>query len=326
MGSDGYDGIVGKRRTRKETAPRRYKDKYPHGRAKGFTNYKPRKHKLLVSQILEVRDRYEKWTLHPRGYFYRLLEEYGYKKTDSLWTTVKDALTSMRRGRLLPFEDVGDNRTQVFSPPISYSGPADYWRVVRSLGDNYRRHRGEGQPSVIELWVESSGTVDLVKPVADRYGVGVYTGKGFSGVNMMHAAAKRAVERDLPTVILHLGDLDSSGENIFDAVAEDVRLFVEGLDGFAPEVTFVRVAITREQVRRLKLPTKPGKSTDKRGDFEGGTVQLEALKPPELAQMVEDAILAHYDRETWESVLALEESEWDELHEQIGRYLPDDEE
>ena len=252
--------------------------------------------------------------------------------------TVKTVLASMRRGRLIPFEDVGDNRTQVFEPPISYSSPANFWRNVRHWAENYRRPRNEGQPCVVELWVEAAGTVDLVKPTAHQYDVKVYTASGFNGLNMMHEAAKRVVRRDRPTVILHLGDLDSSGECIYDAMAEDVRLFAQGLseDDESPrsrvyrlmgvsKVTFARVALTREQQELLKLPTKPGKDTDKRGDFKGGTVQLEALKPPVLAQMVEDAILEHYDRETWERVVEREEMERDELNEQVNRYLPDDE-
>lgn len=310
----------------RKTRPRRYKDKYPSGRKKGFINYSPRGNRLLVNQILELRERYEAWLpMHPRSFLYRLLEEYGYDKTDAFWGSVKNVLTNMRRGRLIAFEDIGDNRAQVHEPPVSYNSPANFWRNVRYWAEDYRCKRDRGQPCVVELWVEAAGTVGLVERIAHEYGIKVYTASGFNGIGILHELAKRAVRRSVPTVVLHLGDLDSSGECIYDAMAEDVRLFTEGLDECAPKVMFVRVALTREQQKRFKLPTKPAKSTDNRGDFKGGTVQLEALKPPVLAQIVEDAILERYDRATWEAVVEREAEERAELMEQVERYLPDDE-
>ena len=139
-----------------KTRLRTYKDKYPSGREKGFTNYRPRKNRVLVGQILEIRDRYREWLpMHPRSYFYRLLEEYGYDKTDAFWETVKTVLVNMRRGRLIPFEHVGDNRAQVHGPPIGYNSPADFWWHVRQWAEDYRLDRDEGQLRKVELWVEA---------------------------------------------------------------------------------------------------------------------------------------------------------------------------
>jgi hypothetical protein len=115
---------------------------------------------------------------------------------------------------------------------------------------------------------------------------------------------------------------------MYDAVAEDVTLFAEGLtDEYGydmPDLTFVRVALTREQVERLGLPSKPATGKDRRGDFEGGTVQLEALKPTHVVELVEAAILDHYDAEIWDALIEEEAQEWNELNEQVNQYLPDE--
>ena len=53
------------------------------------------------------------------------------------------------------------------------------------------------------------------------YGVPVYSGAGFDGLKGKRAFADRALERDVPTIVLHVGDRDKHGENIFRAAAED---------------------------------------------------------------------------------------------------------
>jgi hypothetical protein len=317
------------RRTKKRAAPRRYKDKYPSGRDKGFAEYNPRVRKKLVAEVLEIHDRYAGFKMHPRGYFYRLIGEHGYAKTGSLWGKVKDVLVKMRRGRLIPFDDVSDRKARTFRPPLSYSGLDEFWQTVRDDAAVYRRDRDAGPFCKIEIITESAGTIDIMKPVADEYGITVYTSSGFNGVNMMHAAAERAVTRMMPTVILHLGDLDSSGESMYDAMAEDIRLFAEGLaDEWyydRPEITFVRVALTREQAEELDLPTSPASKGDRRGGFDGDTVQLESVSPPQLVEILKRAILEHFDEDIWDEVLEIEEEELPKLAEQVRRYLPDDE-
>jgi len=112
-------------------------------------------------------------------------------------------------------------------------------------------------------------------------------------------------------------------------MAEDIRLFAEGLaDEWyydRPEITFVRVALTREQAEELDLPTSPASKGDRRGGFDGDTVQLESVDPPVLVEMLKHAILEQFDEDIWNEVVGFEERELPVLAEQVRRYLPDDE-
>jgi hypothetical protein len=45
--------------------------------------------------------------------------------------------------------------------------------------------------------------------------------------NGVRGIAARALGRDAPTILLHVGDLDPSGESIFEAMAADAAAFVE---------------------------------------------------------------------------------------------------
>jgi len=77
--------------------------------------------------------------------------------------------------------------------------------------------------------------------------------------------------------------------------------------------TFARVAVTPEQIARFQLPEAPAKQTDKRGDWQGGTVQAEALPPDALAAELRAALHHWTDSEARARALALEEEERAEL-------------
>lgn len=164
--------------------------------------------------------------------------------------------------------------------------------------------------------------------VAFPYSVPVYSTGGFSSVTVTHEIAGRALKRDVPTVFLHVGDFDPSGESIFDAMATDAKMFVEQVEYAAttrddpeaaialgelmgleeddvmaivegrraPALRPVRVALTSEQVEENDLPTAPPKKTDTRSrNWIGETCQLEAMPPELLADTVREAIRGQVD-------------------------------
>jgi hypothetical protein len=52
---------------------------------------------------------------------------------------------------------------------------------------------------------------------------------------------------------------------------------------------FVRVAVNPEQIEEFDLPTRPTKKTDSRAKtFEGESVEVDAIPPARLRQMVEE--------------------------------------
>jgi hypothetical protein len=172
----------------------------------------------------------------------------------------------------------------------------------------------------VELWSEAAGMVPQLARVADRFSVAVYSAGGFASLTAVRHIAERALERTKPTVLLHVGDYDPSGESIFAAIAADAAAFVEAdrLVGTL-RVIPVRVALTADQVERHELPTAPPKPTDSRSrSWEGGTCQLEALPPDLLATVVEDAIVEWFDQ----GVLALQIEREHEDRIELLRSLP----
>lgn len=102
---------------------------------------------------------------------------------------------------------------------------------------------------------------------------------------------------DARRYIYVLTDLDPSGIDIARKVAQELPRRAPNV-----EMSVRRLAVTLEQVEAMQLPTRPTKQTDTRAaKFEAqyGTdsVELDAIPPSTLRQVVGDAIEQHADTE-----------------------------
>lgn len=193
-----------------------------------------------------------------------------------------------------------------------YAGLDQFHDETAERARNYRRDRQHGQAQYVELFCEAAGmVVHQLERVALPYSIPVYSGSGFDSLTAKYSIAQRALARNVPTVLLHVGDFDPSGQSIFEAMAEDVAGFVH-VDRVLATIAVrpVRVALTAEQVDRHDLPTSPPKPSDARSrGWAGETCQLEALAPDDLAAIVQNAIGDRID--PWQLGLVLKAEERD---------------
>ena len=76
------------------------------------------------------------------------------------------------------------------------------------------------------------------------------------------------------------------------------------------EICFERVAVTPEQIRDWDLPTRPTKTTDSRSkNFGDISVELDAIPPDRLRELVQFAIERHLPRRQFEILKEAEASE-----------------
>jgi hypothetical protein len=279
-------------------------------RPRGYADWRPQaKTRRLLEGISKVLDEYEdQLPLTVRQIFYRLVATNGYPKTENAYNNLAEHLVRARRASLIPFDAIRDDGVVTYSTAW-HDGPEAFWDDTGERIRGYRRDRQAGQRQRIELWCESAGMAPQLSRVADEYSVPVFTCGGFSSLTAVRQIAERAVARDVPTVLLHVGDLDPSGEAIFEAMVADAAAFVEAdrviqLQG----VEGVRVALTTEQVAGRNLPTAPPKASDQRSrKWQGETCQLEALPPDELAAVVNVAIADRIDLDVLEEQVRVEQ-------------------
>lgn len=266
-------------------------------RPRGFAPWNPRPATLaLVQDMRGVLNEYRAHLpLTIRQTFYRLVATRGFPKTETAYARLCEAANRARRAGLIPFEAIRDDGAARYDAPAWADADA-FLSDMRADAQRFRLDRQDGQP--VRLWVlcEAGGMAPMLARVAGCYGVPVLTSGGFDSVTAKHDLAQEMAhwlgQGTQRAEVLHLGDLDPSGEHLFASLAEDVGAMAEALCGAAPR--FTRLAVTREQAAALGLPTAPPKPTDRRR-FEGDTVQAEAIDPETLSGILRDAIEARRD-------------------------------
>jgi hypothetical protein len=254
-------------------------------RVRGMAPWTPRsKTRVLLESVHEILVQYvEQLPLTLRQVFYRLVAAYAYEKTENAYESLGETLNRARRAQVVPFDAIRDDGATALWPR-EFLSPEDFWQMLNEQVEDFTLSAQDGQAQYLELWVEAAGMAPMAfNAVNPKYGVPVFSSGGFDLTTIKYEAARRFLERDRPTVVVHVGDYDPSGISLFEAAREDVTAFYRDLGGEQPP-EFLRAAVTPEQIQRFNLPTAPPKKKDKRGAFTDTiTVQAEALPPDVFA-------------------------------------------
>src|SRR5208283_2041429 len=86
---------------------------------------------------------------------------------------------------------------------------------------------------------------------------------------------------------------------------------------------FARVAVTREQIARWRLPTRPTKATDSRSKlFDGESVEVDAVPPTILRRLVRGCIGRHINPWRLDQLRQVEQQEREALNRIEGAIGP----
>jgi hypothetical protein len=303
---------------------------YKRTRVRGLAPWQPRAStRAVLDQIQDVLEEYrEQWPITNRQICYRLVGRFGYDKSEQAFERAYEYLNRGRRAGLVPFEAIRDDGEEV-AEPLAFASREQFIATARRLAADYRMDRQTGQAQYIELWCEAAGMVPQLAAVVGEYGIPVRSSSGFNSVTVLHDAARRVLEREVPTLVFQVGDHDPSGRAILDRVAADVTqlaydLAIRDDHHRYPEVSFERIAVTENQIGFYQLPGAPPKATDKRGTWEGDTVQAEALAPDVLATEVRLAVTSLINGTALDEVRRQEAIEGDRVAADIEALLEAD--
>ncbi len=269
-----------------------------------------------ATAVLHALQDYQPVTL--RQVYYQLVKSGQIKNARAAYSKLSRLLTKGRLDGLVPWDCIED-RGRSFLSSDGWSN-ADEFRHEQSAEflNGYRRDLLQGQEIRPELWIEKDALSRICHGVAFNYCVPVIVARGFSSVSYLHDAARR-IHRNAAngqrTRILYFGDLDPSGWAMLPAMLET---FTE-LD---TSVEAERCALTPEQVEEFRLPQNVDalKESDTRAaayklQFGSMAVELDALPPAVLEQIVEDSIRRNLDLSQFEAEQEAEQVERQKLAE-----------
>lgn len=281
---------------------------------RGFIDWRPRGDTLdRLEMIKTILAKYrEHLPLTMRQVFYAAVGQHGYEKTEKAYKRLLYVSAKARRAGKIDFVDIRDDGVTVREPD-GFNGLPDFQLYLGQIARGYMRNRLLGQDRRIIVLCEASGMVPQMVNIAGQYGVEVRSSGGYDSVTAKFELGMNIARDGRAVTILHLGDLDPSGEDIFTNIAEDVGEFARAMcEQFDVAYDFQcdRIAVTRRQAIDMALPTAPTKATDSRAkNFEGETVQCEAIPPDVLNRIVKEEIEARLDLQAFAANLALEEAE-----------------
>jgi hypothetical protein len=266
---------------------------------------RPQERSLALRQaILDVAEEYERMTV--RQLFYQLVSRGAVEKTEQAYKLVCYQSAQLRLGGELAYGKIADGhrsrrRTLLWD---------DAQERLESVRSYYRKDYWLSQPLNVEVWCEKDALTGIIEPICGEYGVTYVATRGFPSLTLLWESAQAMQEKR--TLIFYFGDHDASGHGISDGI--EPRLL-----GFGALVEVHRVALGLEQVRKYRLPTRPGKATDSRhAGFRrrfgsSASVELDALDPKELERMVRESVESCIEWSEWGRMQEIERLERETL-------------
>lgn len=237
-----------------------------------------------------------------RQVFYRLVSIGTIEKTEAEYkSTVCRLLTEMRLGGDLPFHWIADS-TRWMRKPRTHDGLAALMEETARL---YRRKLWNDQEVYCEIWLKKEALAGVLLDVTNEWDVPLLVTRGYPSISFLHTAADGINRQGKPTFLYYFGDHDPSGVDI-------QRNITERLRQFAPYavINVERVAVTPDQIEEWSLPLRPTKKSDTRAkNFQGGSVEVDAIPPAKLRELAEERIVQHVDEHQLRVTEAAERSE-----------------
>lgn len=285
-------------------------------------NWKPRPEslRLLLDAKALLDDSPRPMTV--RQLYYRLVAALTIPNNIRSYQNLVGLLTRARKVDILPLDKFVD-RARAKVDPRGYESLEDYLRIVENA---YQRKASDQQPDYIEVWTEKDALSAVIGDVLRPYGPVLVVSKGYTSYTVLVEAANRfreqVAERGVEHChLLYFGDWDPSGEDIFRVICRELAALTGecvSVDDEDSGLHIEKVALTRDLVDAHNLPPMPTKASDSRstrfvaahGDE---AVELDALPPEVLEDVVGDAVRLYFDEEIREDSLETEGAENDEI-------------
>jgi len=240
-----------------------------------------------------------------RQVFYQATVAGIVEKSEAGYGRVQTDLVLLRCDGALPYGWIADN-TRWQRKPTTFRSIEDALDDTAAI---YRKSLWANANAYVEVWLEKDALSGVVYPIMDIFDVPLMVTRGYASLSFLHSAADYIGTLDVPTYIFHLGDFDPSGVDAGQQIDAKLREFAP-----TAEIHFERLAVTLDQIAEWRLPTRPTKATDTRArGFGGISVELDAIEPQALRNLVQAAIERHLPAKQYAVLKAAEASERDLL-------------
>lgn len=267
----------------------------------------------IIENAVDVLSNYEPGILTIRGLHYQLVSR-GMTNDIQHYKRVVAATGQARWDGIISFGAFSDRERSMAcntqSDDTIYEDEVmNAKKQIKLWANNYYLNRWENQPIYPEVLIEKKALEGVFYKTCMTNGVALGACKGYPSLTFLHDISfriKEAEYRGKQPIILYFGDYDPSGEDIPRALRENLIQL-----GCNEELEVRRICLNEDQVIDWGLPPAPTKDTDSRSvHWTGlGQVELDAVKPEKLMNLLQGAIDEVFDVELYDELREREKRE-----------------
>ncbi len=279
----------------------------------------------IIENAVDVLSQYEAGVLTIRGLHYQLVSR-GMTNDVQHYKRVVAATGQARWDGIISFDAFSDRERSMAcmtkaDRTIYDDKVSEAKTQIRLWASSYYLNRWENQPYYPEVLIEKKALEGVFYKTCQRNSIALGACKGYPSLTFLHDLSLRiidATDKGKQPIILYFGDYDPSGEDIPRALRENLILL-----GCSEDLEVRRICLNKDQVIAWGLPPAPTKDTDSRSaHWDGlGQVELDAVKPEKLMQLLQNAIDDIFDKSLYEELLAREEHEGVMFKDELKLYI-----
>jgi hypothetical protein len=268
----------------------------------------------LDDALVEIVDQFRPVTV--RQVFYQAVNRTLVPKSETKgYRVVQRRLVVLRESGVISYGSIVDG-TRYVHGHRRYHDLDEFTTYAAGL---YRKDYWSTSEVNVEVWLEKDALKGVLVPtVVNECGLGLHVTRGFASITYLQEAAEDIESDGRPTYVYVLTDFDPSGVSIAEKVEEE-------LEARAPysEIVVERLAVDRAQIDRWSLPTRPTKASDTRAAkfrrvYGTDSVELDAIPPDELRNLVRNAIDSHMEPWRLRQFRMVEQEERETLRSMFG--------
>jgi hypothetical protein len=277
----------------------------------------------IINNSIEIVSRYDPGVLTLRALHYQLV---GLGMTNDIqhYKRVVTAMIDARWDGIITFDTfsdldrgmVGDTR---YEDTVLEDMVEKGKQQVNSWMNYYQKNKWENQLCYPEIFIEKKALQGVFKNLCEEWNIALGACKGYPSLTFLYESYLRfdnAYSIGHKPIIIYFGDYDPSGEDIPRSIADNLYKF-----GISVEVR--RIALMEQQVVEWNLPPAPAKLTDTRCANWGGLgqVELDAVPPEKLMELLDVAIRDIFDPQLYNELLIHEEQEKVEYKKELKKFV-----
>ncbi len=257
----------------------------------------------IANEIIRtIADLKEYQPLTVRQVYYQLVAREVIPNSDNEYRTISRVLTKLREEHLVSWGAIEDRSRRMIEKRGISDLESHLIDNMEYLFNRYNRCLVQNQENYVEVWTEKDALAGIIERAVWMFCCRVVVCRGQVSATFLNEYSERAeyaIKRGQNPIILYFGDLDPTGMRIPVTVKKKIW------DRHDVNVHVERIALQPEQVHQYKLPFNPDATKKDDPNYkwycEQGlkdySVELDALHPEDLIQMIRNGLESYLDME-----------------------------